>query len=80
MNGTCIKKKIIGCKNTKSVYYIRFFQEKVRKMNKKSPIGEKKNNNRRLKAVTEQDLPVSDLCIIRLVTTGISLMSRWRPD
>ena len=38
MNGTCIKKKFIGCKNT-SVYYIRFFQEK-------SPKNELKKSNR----------------------------------
>ena len=43
----------ISCKNTRSVYYIRFFQEKSPKNELKKSDRQKKN--RGLKAVIEQD-------------------------
>jgi hypothetical protein len=43
----------IGCKNTRSVYYIRFFQEKRPKNELKKSDRQKKNNSRWLKATTQ---------------------------
>ena len=43
----------IGCKNTRSVYYIRFFQEKRPKNELKKSDRQKNNNSRWLKATTQ---------------------------
>jgi hypothetical protein len=63
----------IGCKNTRSVYYIRFFQEKSPKMNKKK--SDRQEKLYRLKVVTEQDFSG-----IRFAYYSSLRESRWCQD